>query len=205
MNSIINNFTDDSPSSTNHFANENYSYLAISKSSSATTASYHSTRLPPLGEILNYAEPAVQPVVNNSRNDSQLLGNAIDAVQEEVFRMMIKGYCESIPELKKALESRLLVRGKDIVRYHDGAESEAEGDDASEKDIDEEESGDEDDESDKESREEIGHSDRKEIKPIVILDEQVVPRFAKCFNCGEIFDLADNERGYCSWHTGMAI
>ncbi len=177
MNSTINNFTDDSPSSTNHFASENYSNLAISKSSNATTPSYHSTRLPPLGEILNYAEPAVQPVANNS----------------------------TIPELKKALESRLLVRGKDIVRYHDGAGSEAEGDDASEKDTDEEESGDEDDESDKESREDIGHSDRKEIKPIVILDEQVVPRFAKCLNCEEIFDLADNERGYCSWHTGMAI
>jgi Ran GTPase-activating protein (RanGAP) involved in mRNA processing and transport len=123
-------------------------------------------------------------------------------VQEKVFRMMIKGYCESIPELKKALESRLLVRGKDIVRYHDGAESEAEGDDANEKDSDEEASGDEDNESGKESREEIGHSDRK---PIAIPDEQLVPRFTKCLNCKEIFDLADNERGYCTWHTGMAI
>jgi hypothetical protein len=104
--------------------------------------------------------------------------------------MWVKHYCESIEPLRTDLEKNLLVRGREVVRYHADSDSE----DAEEED-EEEEDGSED-------RNEGGNGTVKELKPILIEDDEFTSRFAKCDHCEEEFDLTINEKGDCTWHSG---
>jgi hypothetical protein len=110
-------------------------------------------------------------------------------MDENRLRMWVKHYCESIEPLRTDLEKCLLVKGRDVVRYHADSDSE----DAEEED---EEEDSEEDESDE------GKGPRKELKPIALADDELTPKFAKCKHCKQEFDVTINEKGGCVWHTG---
>lgn len=165
-------------------------------------------RLPPLSEILNHAQPRPQAYRPVYPSISQLLVNAIDTVDESSLRTMIKEYCAIIPELRERIENKLLARGKDIVRYHDGDESEGKGDVGSDSDGEgypEESESEEDTEEDSEEDSEEKPPREKIIKPIATADDELLPRFAKCLNCEEDFDIIENTRGDCRWHDGIVL
>jgi hypothetical protein len=129
---------------------------------------------------------------------SGALAQAIDTMNETMLRVYVKHYCKTNKVLRCDLEQLCLVPGKDVVRYHADTDSEDDLDsenESSEDEEDEEEStGNSDSEEDKEPR--------KKLKPIDATDDEMVPRNAKCLNCGEDFDVSCNERGDCIWHTG---
>lgn len=57
-----------------------------------------------------------------------------------------------------------------------------------------------DSEDDQDSENESSEEDnepRKKLKPVEAADDEMVPRNAKCRNCGEDFDVSCNERGDC--------
>jgi hypothetical protein len=101
--------------------------------------------------------------------------------------MWVKHYCESIEPLRTDLEKSLLVKGREVVRYHADSDSE---------DADEEEEYYDDDSED---------GFIKDVKPIAIAEDEFTPKFAKCDNCKEEFDVTMNEKGDCRWHTGELI
>jgi hypothetical protein len=125
---------------------------------------------------------------------SDALKKAIDTMDESRLRTWVKHYCESIEPLRTDLEKSLLVRGSEVVRYHADSDSE----DAEEEDEEEEDSEDE-----SEDGNENGNGNGKDVKPpIAIADDEFTPKFAKCDNCKEEFDVTINEKGDCRWHTG---
>ncbi|KAF8847874.1 hypothetical protein BDZ45DRAFT_606751 [Acephala macrosclerotiorum] len=93
-------------------------------------------------------------------------------------------------DLREALEKECLVQGKNIVRYHADTASEDAKDDKS--------SGTEDGSDD----DGTSTQNKKEKKSIAIEDDEFAPRFAKCEHCEEEFDVTNNEKGDCLWHTG---
>jgi len=139
----------------------------------------------PLKAVRNGARvapaPAPKPIVSDA------LKKAIDTMDESRLRMWVKHYCESIEPLRTDLEKSLLVKGKEVVRYHADSDSE---------DADEEEEYYDDDSED---------GFIKDVKPIAIADDKFTPKFAKCDNCKEEFDVTMNEKGDCRWHTGELI
>lgn len=40
-------------------------------------------------------------------------------------------------------------------------------------------------------------------KPIVLRDDDTTPRWTKCLNCEQEFDVTNNDRGDCQWHKGQ--
>jgi hypothetical protein len=40
------------------------------------------------------------------------------------------------------------------------------------------------------------------FKPIMVGDDELTARYAKCMNCEERFDVTMIERGDCKWHCG---
>jgi hypothetical protein len=140
----------------------------------------------PLKAVRNGALAAPKAIVSDA------LKKAIDTVDESHLRMWVKHYCESIEPLRTDLEKSLLVKGKDVVRYHADSDSE----DAEEEEEEEEE------EEDSEESENEANETAKEVKPISIADDEFTPKFVKCDNCHEEFDITVNEKGYCRWHTG---
>jgi hypothetical protein len=90
------------------------------------------------------------------------------------------------------------VPGKEVVRYHADTDSEDDQDSENESSEDEEDEEESADNSDSEEDREP----RKKLKPIEAADEEIVPRNAKCLNCGDDFDVSCNERGDCRWHPG---
>ena len=79
----------------------------------------------------------------------------------------------------------MLVRGKDVVRYHVDTESE-------------------DDES-SESEESESQSDAGDGSTIAIGDDEYTSRMAICENCKQEFDVTLNDRGDCVWHPGIVF
>jgi len=142
----------------------------------------------PLKAVRNGARvapaPAPKPIVSDA------LKKAIDTMDESRLRMWVKHYCESIEPLRTDLEKSLLVKGREVVRYHADSDSE-----------DAEEEEEEEEEDNKESENE-GNETEKEVKPISIADDEFTPKFVKCDNCHEEFDITVNEKGDCRWHTG---
>jgi hypothetical protein len=95
--------------------------------------------------------------------------------------MWVKHYCESIEPLRTDLEKNLLVRGREVVRYHADSDSE---------------------DAEEEHKEDSEDGFSKEVKPIAIADDEFTPKYAKCDNCKEEFDVTMNEKGDCTWHSG---
>jgi len=149
-----------------------------------------------IANMNRYTRSPLKPISNGAREPakpslvSDPLKAAIDSVDASRFRKLIKSFCESNPLLREQLEGEFLVRGKDVIRYHPDTESEDVG-------IDSEEDGDEYDDREK-AKKEVNQK-----RPIAFGDEEMTPRFAKCENCDEEFDVTVNERGDCVWHEGM--
>jgi hypothetical protein len=145
----------------------------------------------PLKTIKNGARPPVKPTVSDA------LKEAINSLGTELLRGELEFLCHEFPIVIHALENRLLVQGKDVVRYHIDTDSE---DDAN-SEIESEESESESDVSDK------SDSDResKKRKPIVIGDDEFTARMATCENCKQEFDVTLNDRGDCVWHPGIVL
>lgn len=182
MSSTIIDLTQDSPSM--YSTKENLPFPLNAKSANVTISSYHSTRLPPLSEVLNYAQPPsarpqwTKPIVSIALED------AIDTMDEKLLRNTVKEYCATLPELREGME-KFLVRGRDVVQYHDDTESEG------------------DVESEEENEEQEEHEDVVKVKkPIAIGDDDFTPRFAECEYCNEKFDVSSNNYRTCYWHTG---
>jgi Ran GTPase-activating protein (RanGAP) involved in mRNA processing and transport len=130
---------------------------------------------------------------------SSALEKAIDTVDASSLRHTIKSICKRNPALLKDLEDQWLVRGKDIIRYHENTDSEEDSD------SDNVSSEDEDDfDSENEDELEYEREERRRVKKLIeVGDDEAVGRHAKCENCGEEFDVTSNDRGDCVWHSGM--
>lgn len=134
----------------------------------------------PLEEAIQHAQSAPDPVL-------YALKAAIYTIPEDRLRAYIATCCDSMPDLREAIERDFLVRGEDIVRYHADLSSEEEEEEAS---------------SASETEAEDGENANKVLRPIAIRDDEFAPRMAKCLNCEEDFDVTINEKGDCLWHTG---
>lgn len=86
----------------------------------------------------------------------------------------------------------MLVKGKDVVRYHKDTDSE----DDAESEIESSEEDDNDDE-DEDAGERV-----KSLLPIALGDEEFVSQYGTCENCKEEFDVTTNNTRDCEWHTG---
>lgn len=122
---------------------------------------------------------------------SKELFKAIDTVEAARLRTIIKDLCATNNALKQSLETQFLILGKDISRYHADTDSE----DAGYSDVDKNETQEQYDD-----RHQLLEAERKK-KPIKLDDAQLHPRFVQCENCEEEFDLGDNLRGWCVWHS----
>ncbi|KAE9377470.1 hypothetical protein N431DRAFT_434721 [Stipitochalara longipes BDJ] len=109
--------------------------------------------------------------------------------------MWVEFYCESLAPLREGLEKELLVSGREVVRYHEDSDSE-------DKSCDSESGGEKEDEDDNGSDSDEERESRTKLKPIAAADDDMVPKYATCLNCKVNFDVTNNERGYCRWHTG---
>jgi hypothetical protein len=144
-----------------------------------------------LKAVKNGARSPTKPTVSDA------LKEAIKTLGTESLRKELELLCHEYPVIIQALESRLLVRGKDVVRYHVDSESE----DDTDSEVESEESDSESDTSD-----ELG-LDRGSTKrkPISIGDEEYTARMVTCENCNQEFDVTLNYRGDCEWHPGIIL
>lgn len=148
------------------------------------------------------AHETLKAVKNGARSPakstvSDALKGAIKTLSTELLRKELEFLCHEYPAIVQTLEDRLLVQGKDVVRYHVDTESEDDAD----SEIESEESEPESDGSDK------SDLDRKSMKRkwIAVGDEEYTARMATCENCKEEFDVTLNERGDCEWHPGIVL
>jgi hypothetical protein len=139
----------------------------------------------PLKPITNSASERTKPSLVSAP-----LKAAIYSVESTRLRKLITSFCESNAQLREQFEGEFLVRGREVVRYHPDTESEDAG-------LDSEEDGDEYDDREKVKKE------LNQKRSLALGDEEMTPRFVKCKNCDEEFDVTVNERGNCVWHEGM--
>jgi hypothetical protein len=126
--------------------------------------------------------------VDQSGVEGALTRALMTASKETLFNHVLR-YCDEIVGLREALQRDLVVRGADVVRYHEDSTSEdAEDDEASETEA---ESGSE--------------KNKKASKPISIQDGESTPRWVKCLNCKKEFDVTNNDKGACLWHPGQSF
>lgn len=134
------------------------------------------------------------PASNMPRAASRVppaLTRAVDTVDVETLRKAINDFLPENPLLVEQLSNLWLVLGKDVVRYHVDTEDE----DAAATEESEKEEEDSDSKDEKVAR-------IRNLQPIGLSDDSMTPRYAKCENCKEEFDVTSNERGDCVWHTG---
>ncbi|KAF8847921.1 hypothetical protein BDZ45DRAFT_698792 [Acephala macrosclerotiorum] len=185
MASVVADLTIDSP---NKSSSQNLPSLKT-QFGNAIMPSHDSTRLPPLGEILNYGRPRPQPPPQRVETPkvSRVLADAIHTMDEELLRRTVLEYCESLPALREGFETKFLVKAKDVIRYHADSDSE-----------DDKESlmGSDNENADYDSQRE------KKPKPIALMDDELTPRYTTCENCAQKFDVTKNDKRLCYWHTG---
>ncbi|TVY75875.1 hypothetical protein LSUE1_G005614 [Lachnellula suecica] len=102
---------------------------------------------------------------------------ALRTLDPDRMREILIAECQTNATLNKKLQLALVIKGKDIVRYHADTNSE----DAEESDE--------------------GEEEEEELLPIAHPDEDSTSRYTKCRNCAETFDLKRNARGDCVWHS----
>ncbi|KAI9772502.1 MAG: hypothetical protein M1840_000707 [Geoglossum simile] len=124
-----------------------------------------------LGTVKDGAPPPANPAVSDA------VMEVIESLGIELLRKELRFVCQEFPAVVRALGSRLLVQGKDVVRYHADTDSE----DGEGVGMAWEESG---SESDRES---------SKRKLIVIGSEEYTARMAMCENCGKEFDVTASD------------
>ena len=130
----------------------------------------------------NEARPPAKPTKSTV---SHALKEAINSLSTELLRKELEFICDQFPIIIHTLEDRLLVQGKNVVRYHADTDSE--------------------DEANSEIESEEGDSESEKRKPIAIGDEEYTARMAMCKNCKQEFHVTLNDRGDCVWHPGIFI
>jgi hypothetical protein len=146
----------------------------------------NNVQLPPIASVLCDIDlsPALTKALHNS--------------SDKRVRRLLTRLCREQPAAKALVEREFLVPAGEVVPYHADTESEDEG-------IDSEEG----------SEDKAGNVDRPMNRQAPILptlkrkangsiDAELVPRFARCENCKEEFDVTINERGDCVWHPGKS-
>lgn len=122
------------------------------------------------------------------------LKRAIETIDERELRSTLISWLPDNPLLVTQLSSVWLVKGKDVVRYHADTDDE---DGAATEESEEEENSDSEAESVDSEVKRLAKLER-----IALANEEQTPRFARCQNCKEQFDVTINERGLCVWHPG---
>lgn len=128
---------------------------------------------------------------------SDALKDAIKTLSAELLRRELDILCHEFPAAICTLENRLLVQGKDVVRYHVDTDSE----DNTNSEIESEESDSDSNANDKSE----STQESKKRKLITVGDKEYTPRMATCENCKQEFDVTLNSRGDCVWHRGTAL
>jgi hypothetical protein len=123
-------------------------------------------------------------------NATHALKDALAVLDKKSLLDLLLKIVEDNLIVQRTLENKILVRGKDVVRYHVDTDSEDRGSDEEESDAEES-----DDERPK----------YKERQPIAIKDHEATGRIAICLNCNSQFNVTENEKGDCLWHTGILI
>ncbi|RFU26178.1 hypothetical protein B7463_g10171, partial [Scytalidium lignicola] len=139
------------------------------------------------------------------------LRSTIDTMSAKELRFELQNLLSNFPDIAQELENRLLVQGKDVVRYHRDSDSENKTESSESSDSEDYEDYYEDHESDDIDASEDGAVSKsngksrepKPIKPISVGDKEYTSRYAKCENCKEFFDVTANWRGACFWHPGQ--
>jgi hypothetical protein len=144
-------------------------------------------------EVHVKAESPAKPVV------SAALKKAIDTMDHMRLRLLVMSYCETMEPFREDLEKSLLVAGGDVVPYHVDSESE------DDEDSDEESSSEDEIKDEDASDFEEAPKERKERKPIVVADDEMVPRYTICLHCKAEFDVKANDKRNCKWHSGICF
>lgn len=148
----------------------------------------------PLNAIKNEARSPAKTTM------STVLKKAIGSLSAELLRAELEFICDEYPAVIPALQARLLVQGKDVVRYHtddsseDNEDSETDSGETTSETASDSDDGDEAD----------AESESMMRKSIATADEEYTSRMAICTNCKEEFDVTSNEQDGCVWHPGMA-
>ena len=116
-------------------------------------------------------------------NALQALKDALAVLDKNNLLDLLLKIVENNPIVQRELENKILVRGKDVVRYHVDTDSEDGESDEGESD-----------------NEDPGSEERR---PIAIKDHEATGRIAICLNCENQFNVTENEKGDCLWHTGI--
>jgi uncharacterized Fe-S radical SAM superfamily protein PflX len=119
---------------------------------------------------------------------SKVLKRTISDIDVETLQTLVKHYAKKHQGFTDYLEKELLVRGKDVEKYHVDSDSEDNTNSKVESEEDEDEDEDE--------------NDSTGFKLIMVGDDALTARYAKCTNCEEQCDVTMNERGYCKLHCG---
>ncbi|KAH8778072.1 hypothetical protein BGZ57DRAFT_347927 [Hyaloscypha finlandica] len=130
---------------------------------------------------------------------STALKRAIESMSHDRLKALVKHYCKSIEPLRNKLEKKLLVAGREVVRYHIDSDSENDQNSENESSEEEEEANGSYNDSDELDEDK---EPRKKLKPIAAADSEMVPKYATCLNCKTEFDVTLNDRGDCRWHSG---
>jgi hypothetical protein len=110
---------------------------------------------------------------------SRSLRAAILNADAERMRTALLDLCAKYEAVRGELEGRWLVKGRDVIRYHEDTESECREEEESNEQIEE-----------------------REVKPIKVADKDLTSRYVKCINCNSEFDVTTNNRRECQWHLG---
>ncbi|KAI9769610.1 MAG: hypothetical protein M1839_003612 [Geoglossum umbratile] len=126
------------------------------------------TACEPPKTVKNGARPPPKPAAPDA------LKKAIMTLGTELLRKELEFLCQEFPAVIHTLEDRLLVQGKDVVRYHMDTDSE-----------------------------DNANSEESESESSPAGGEEYTARMATCENCDQEFDVTLNERGDCLWHPGI--
>jgi hypothetical protein len=119
---------------------------------------------------------------------SEALKLAIDTMPDHRLRARVKHFCEYIPRLRSEMEGEFVIGVDSIVPYQ--ASSDLEDSSKSRKR--------------KRSDGLSQASKKRKLEEILVITNGLreIPRWATCDNCNDKFDLAKNEMGECTWHSG---
>jgi hypothetical protein len=154
---------------TSVIANPNNENLVNATKSTPQVASSRN----PLKQVQNNSQDAAMPLSAEVKLALKPL-NKSRLMKELVF------LCQNSPAVEGILVERLLVRGKDVDRYHEDSDSE----------------------NDTEQMKPFKSKSDRAQKAIAVADDVIVPRFAECLNCKEEFDVTNNDQRMCGWHPG---
>jgi len=111
----------------------------------------------------------------------ELLHQAIDKLGQERLRRVFKIVCDNVLEAERKACQELLLEVKPVDNHSGFERSNTDGD------------------------AKHGTTGRKRTfaDSAAISDTGFCPRYARCKNCEEEFDITEQEEGCCRWHSGM--